>query len=356
MELKLPEGLEAFLAGAGWGGAVIEPLAGDASFRRYFRIRLGERSAMLMDAPPPNEDPAPFLRAAKWLDGNGLRAPRVLAEDAARGLVLLEDFGEVRMREYLDQWPADEAEVYQAAIDALVELHRLPPGPFLDYSLAEYQRVAASALAGMAAAKGPAISVAQASALALAVLGASGAAGAFNHYYERDLDREMRRTRSRPFASGAFQPSLWWPISFLALLVASLALAAAANGLVSSLLVFLGSFTYGVVYTVWLKRRSAWNIVIGGLAGSFAVLAGAAAAPSGWRFAGFEENGALKAVAERQQPLDVRRFRRRPSRLADLVVRLQGEPGRPAGDREEAAGARAPRRRARRGRRTGRGD
>jgi len=137
--------------------------------------------------------------------------------------------------------------------------------------------IAASALAGMAAAKGPAISVAQASALALAVLGASGAAGAFNHYYERDLDREMRRTRSRPFASGAFQPSLWWPISFLALLVASLALAAAANGLVSSLLVFLGFFTYGVVYTVWLKRRTAWNIVIGGLAGSFAVLAGAAA-------------------------------------------------------------------------------
>src|SRR5499425_2715482 len=137
--------------------------------------------------------------------------------------------------------------------------------------------VAASALAGMAAAKGPAISVAQASALVLAVLGASGAAGAFNHYYERDLDWRMRRTRSRPFASGAFQPSLWWPISFLALLVASLALAAAADGLVSSLLVFLGSFTYGVVYTVWLKRRSWLNIVVGGLAGSFAVLAGAAA-------------------------------------------------------------------------------
>lgn len=142
MELKLPEGLEAFLAAAGWSGAVIEPLAGDASFRRYFRIRMGDRSAMLMDAPPPNEDPAPFLRAAKWLDANGLRAPRVLAEDAARGLVLLEDFGEVRMREYLDQWPADEVDVYKAAIDALVELHRLPPGPFLDYSLAEYQREA----------------------------------------------------------------------------------------------------------------------------------------------------------------------------------------------------------------------
>ncbi len=142
MDVKLPEGLEAFLAAAGWGDAVIEPLAGDASFRRYFRIRMDEQSAMLMDAPPPTEDPAPFLRAAKWLDANGLRAPRILAEDAPRGLVLLEDFGEVRVREYLDQWPADEAEVYQAAIDALVELHRLPPGPFLDYSLAEYQREA----------------------------------------------------------------------------------------------------------------------------------------------------------------------------------------------------------------------
>jgi heme o synthase len=137
--------------------------------------------------------------------------------------------------------------------------------------------IAASALAGMAAAKGPAISVAQASALALAVLGASGAAGGFNHYYERDLDRKMPRTRSRPFASGAFRPSPWWPVSFVVLLVVALALAAAANGLVSSLFVFLGSFTYGVVYTVWLKRRTAWNIVIGGLAGSFAVLAGAAA-------------------------------------------------------------------------------
>lgn len=142
MDLKLPEGLEAFLANAGWHGAAIEPLAGDASFRRYFRIRLDARSAMLMDAPPPNEDPAPFLRAAKWLDANGLRAPRILVEDAARGLVLLEDFGEVRMREYLDQWPDDERQIYEAAIDALIELHRLPPGPFVDYSLAEYQREA----------------------------------------------------------------------------------------------------------------------------------------------------------------------------------------------------------------------
>ena len=95
---------------------------------------------MLMDAPPPHEDPSPFLRAAKWLDANGLRAPHILGEDLARGLVLLEDFGEARMRDYLDQWPDDEKGIYAAAIDTLVELHRLPPGPFLDYSLSEYMR------------------------------------------------------------------------------------------------------------------------------------------------------------------------------------------------------------------------
>ena len=137
--------------------------------------------------------------------------------------------------------------------------------------------IAASALAGLAAASGPALAWWQTAGLTLAVLGAAGAAGAFNHYHERGLDRLMRRTRGRPFASGALSASAWWPVSFLALLAASLWLAHAAAGTVSALFVFLGAFTYGIVYTVWLKRRSAWNIVIGGLAGSFAVLAGAAA-------------------------------------------------------------------------------
>ena len=136
----IPVDAEAFLASAGWGGAAIVPLDGDASFRRYFRVNGPAGSAMLMDAPPPHEDPLPYLRAAKWLDANGLRAPRILAEDAARGLVLIEDFGDVRMREYLDAWPADEAEIYRHAVDALVQLHKLPPGPFTAYGLAEYQR------------------------------------------------------------------------------------------------------------------------------------------------------------------------------------------------------------------------
>jgi len=137
--------------------------------------------------------------------------------------------------------------------------------------------IAASALAGIAVADGPRLAWWQPIGLALAILGASGAAGAFNHYYERDLDRLMLRTCKRPFATGAFRASPWWPVAFVVLLAISLALAALSAGHVAAAYVFLGAFTYGVVYTVWLKRRSTWNIVVGGLAGSFAVLAGAAA-------------------------------------------------------------------------------
>lgn len=137
--------------------------------------------------------------------------------------------------------------------------------------------IAASALAGLAAAAGEPASLAQIAALTLAVLGAAGAAGAFNHYYERDSDRMMVRTAGRPFASGQLKPGLVWPVTFAALLGASIMLAWASSGGVAALYVFLGAITYGLFYTVWLKRRTTWNIVIGGLAGSFAVLAGAAA-------------------------------------------------------------------------------
>lgn len=137
--------------------------------------------------------------------------------------------------------------------------------------------IAASAVAGMMATRGTALSPGQATLFALAVLGGSGAAGAFNHYYERDIDVHMARTRARPFASGFLHSSVWWIASFAILLAASLALGLATGGVVAALYVLLGAFTYGVIYTVWLKRRTVWNIVFGGLAGSFAVLAGAAA-------------------------------------------------------------------------------
>lgn len=139
---QLPDGIHAFLENAGWQDARIAAIPGDASFRRYFRLHREGETAMLMHAPPPEEDPRPFLQVAQWLSGNGLRAPAILAEDAAQGWVLTEDFGDARMREWLDDNPVEEEATYSAAIDVLVELHRLPPGPFAPYDMATYQREA----------------------------------------------------------------------------------------------------------------------------------------------------------------------------------------------------------------------
>ncbi|MCA0902486.1 aminoglycoside phosphotransferase family protein [Qipengyuania aquimaris] len=142
MSDTLPDGIHDFLGDTAWQGAEIAPLVGDASFRRYFRLRMGGRSAMLMHAPPPEEDPKPFLHVAKWLADHGMRAPAILAERAEKGWILTEDFGDQRMKEWIDANPDDEHAVYAQAIDALVDLHKLPPGPFESYDMAVYQREA----------------------------------------------------------------------------------------------------------------------------------------------------------------------------------------------------------------------
>jgi aminoglycoside/choline kinase family phosphotransferase len=140
----LPDGLAAFLAEAGWEGAAISPLPGDASFRRYFRISRSDGArAMLMHAPPPHEDPAPFLAVARWLSAHGMRAPAILAAAPEAGFVLTEDFGNDRMRDWLETHPGHERAAYEAAVAALAALHRLPPGPFPPYDMATYQREAA---------------------------------------------------------------------------------------------------------------------------------------------------------------------------------------------------------------------
>lgn len=139
---ELPDGLHSFIDHAGWSGAEIAPLPGDASFRRYFRLHRDGETAMLMHAPPPEEDPRPFLFVARWLGQHGMRAPRILAERAQEGWVLTEDFGDRRMREWLDDYPEQERAVYGGAVDALVELHRKPPGDFEPYDMAVYQREA----------------------------------------------------------------------------------------------------------------------------------------------------------------------------------------------------------------------
>lgn len=134
-----------------------------------------------------------------------------------------------------------------------------------------------TALAGLAFTPGQGLSLDQVMVLALSVLVASGSAGAFNQYFEADSDRLMARTRRRPFASGALKQSAFWLVLIGMLLAGSLVVAWVTLNAISAFFIFLGAFFYGVVYTVWLKRRSWLNIVIGGLSGSFAVLAGAAA-------------------------------------------------------------------------------
>lgn len=136
----LPAGLTDFLDRSGWPGAAVDPIIGDASFRRYFRVQHQGRKAMLMQAPPPHEDPQPFLDVAEWLTEHGLRAPSIHAADAGQGWVLLEDFGDDRMRDWLDGHPEGEDRVYRTAIDALVALHAKPAGPFAPYDMVAYQR------------------------------------------------------------------------------------------------------------------------------------------------------------------------------------------------------------------------
>ena len=134
-----------------------------------------------------------------------------------------------------------------------------------------------TALAGLAVTPGPALGWFKSLVLGLAVLISSASAGAFNQYYERDSDRLMARTRNRAFVTGALPYTPAWLALIAVLLAGAVSAAAWVLNPVSAAYVFLGAFFYAIVYTVWLKNRSCLNIVVGGLAGSFAVLAGAAA-------------------------------------------------------------------------------
>jgi N-acetylmuramate 1-kinase len=115
--------MAAFLAAIGWSGIQPAMLAGDASFRRYYRLSNGSGSAVLMDAPPPQEDVGPYVGVAKILQRLGLSAPKVFAEDRVRGFLLIEDFGDDTYTRLL-AGGADEVALYALAIDTLVALQR----------------------------------------------------------------------------------------------------------------------------------------------------------------------------------------------------------------------------------------
>ncbi|HEX8640348.1 MAG TPA: phosphotransferase [Allosphingosinicella sp.] len=121
-----PADAPAFLAAHGWEGADIRPLAGDASFRRYFRVHLGENSAVLMDAPPEQEDIGPFLAVAGHLLDRGFSPPRPLAIDRQKGLLLLEDFGDDRVGPLLQREPERERAIYEKAVDLLARIAAQP--------------------------------------------------------------------------------------------------------------------------------------------------------------------------------------------------------------------------------------
>ena len=139
-----------FIARAGWGEAIIEPLPGDASTRRYARLRRGAMSAMLMDQPrgaetascPPDASEAerqalgynamarlagpdcrPFAAVSQFLRSAGLSGPDILAHDYETGFLLIEDFGEGRMADLISGGAA-ELPFYETAVDALAVLHR----------------------------------------------------------------------------------------------------------------------------------------------------------------------------------------------------------------------------------------
>jgi protoheme IX farnesyltransferase len=171
------------------------------------------------------------------------------------------------MAQAIERHPAGRREGQGSGVKLFFDLFKLRIGLVIGFT----------AVAGAAVAPGPALTGWGYLVLALAVTLASAAAGAFNQYVERDLDARMSRTQRRAFVTGKLAAGPHWLAAIAAIAAAGVALAFVAFNGGAALYTFAGAFTYGVVYTVWLKRRTWWNIVIGGLAGSFAILAGAAA-------------------------------------------------------------------------------
>jgi aminoglycoside/choline kinase family phosphotransferase len=114
-----------FVARSGWADARERLLAGDASFRRYFRLQRACGTAVVMDAPPPQEDVRPFVRIARHLTALRLSAPEVFAEDEVNGFLLLEDLGDDTFARTLAQG-GDENALYARATDVLAAVHAAP--------------------------------------------------------------------------------------------------------------------------------------------------------------------------------------------------------------------------------------
>jgi aminoglycoside/choline kinase family phosphotransferase len=115
-----------FLEKSPFRGAREHSLKSDASFRHYSRLTLGNRTALLMDAPPDKESTTAFHQIADILHAYQLTPPQILAADHQHGFLLLEDFGDDTYTQLLQQDPAQETALYSLAIDVLQYLHQHP--------------------------------------------------------------------------------------------------------------------------------------------------------------------------------------------------------------------------------------
>lgn len=133
--------IEEFLQGTEFKGAALYPLAGDASARRYVRVKLGGREAMVMDTPAEGENFPAFVQVAEFLYKNGCSAPEILARDMKGGFLLLEDFGDASFTSILKAGNGEvENELYGCAIELLAQKYNcsggmLPSLPYYDEEL-----------------------------------------------------------------------------------------------------------------------------------------------------------------------------------------------------------------------------
>lgn len=105
----------------------IKKIAGDASFRSYYRIFSQDKNYILMFAPPTHEDIHPFIKIDKFLCENNFSAPQIFAIDEENGFILLEDFGDDSYGRILAKENHQENTLYKNAVDALIELHKTTP-------------------------------------------------------------------------------------------------------------------------------------------------------------------------------------------------------------------------------------
>ena len=123
-----------------WGGAELLPLFSDASFRQYFRLAYGGKTAMLMDAPPEHENIQPFLNVTDHLQRLGLRVPQIFSHDTRNGFILLEDLGTETFTALLN---AGEKEfpLYKKAINVLAKLHNSPNALNINVGNYDFERL-----------------------------------------------------------------------------------------------------------------------------------------------------------------------------------------------------------------------